>query len=349
MPVTYFKSADFKSDIYFQKFRAQNPKFEYFGPARTPLFYGLPKVHKPNLPLRPIVSACDSPTDQLSNYVTHFIQPLVEILPSYIRDNKHFLQLLESLPPLPENAILVTADVTSLYTNIPHEEGIESVLHYMKLNANTLPPDGPSPHTIGILLETILKNNNLSFMDKHFLQLVGTAMGTKATPPYANLFMGRHEETIRETFIWAIPFWKRFIDDIFLIFLGTTEQLQSMKDFMNNLHPTIKFTFEHSTQEISFLDMRILIGTDRKLSTTLYRKPTDCAALLHFHSNHSLKCKESIVFSQTLRYNLLITDDTLLQKELDSLAISLLARQYPLEIITRNIFKALLHSRETLL
>ena len=37
------------------------------------------------------------------------------------------------------------------------------------------------------------------------------------------------------------------------------------------------------------------------------------------------------------------------QKELDSLATSLLARQYPLEIITRNISKALLHSRETLL
>ena len=239
-------------------------------PACTPLFYGLPKVHKPNISLRPIVSAYDSPTDQLWNYVTHFIKPLLEILPSYIRDSKHFLQLLESLPPLPENAILVTADVTSLYTNIPHEEGIESVLHYMKLHANTLPPGAPSPHTIGVLLETILKNNNLSFMDRHFLQLVGTAMGTKAAPPYANLFMGRHEETIREAFIWAIPFWKRFIDDIFLIFIGTTEQLQSMKDFMNNLHPTIKFTFEHSTQEISFLEMKIRIGADCKLSTTLY-------------------------------------------------------------------------------
>ena len=58
--------------------------------GRTPLLYGLPKVYMSNIPLRPIVSACDSPTDQLSNYVTHFIQPLVEILPSYIRDSKHF-------------------------------------------------------------------------------------------------------------------------------------------------------------------------------------------------------------------------------------------------------------------
>ena len=173
-------------------------------PAQTPLFYGLPKVHKPNIPLQPIVSACDSPTNQLSNYVTNFIQPLVEILSSYICNSKHFLQLLESLLPLPENAVIVTA-VISLFTNISHEEGIESVLHYMKLHANALPPCAPSLHTIRILLETILKNN------RHFLQLISTAMGTKASPPYTNLFMGRHKETILEAFIWAITFWKRLI------------------------------------------------------------------------------------------------------------------------------------------
>ena len=183
--------------------------FTLQNPVRTPLFYGLPKVHNSNIPLRQIVLACDSPTDQLSNYVTHFIQPLVGTLHSYIRDSKHFLQLLESLPPLPESAILVTADVTSLCTNITHEEGIDSVLHYMRLHADAQPPGALSPHKIGILLETILKYNRPSFMEKHFLQLMGTAMGTKAAPPYANLFMGRHEETIWEAFIWAILFWKK--------------------------------------------------------------------------------------------------------------------------------------------
>ena len=95
--------------------------------------------------------------------------------------------------------------------------------------------------------------------------------------------------------------------------------------------------------------MKIHIGADCKLSTTMYRKPTDCAAFLHFHSNHSLKCKESIVFSQALRYNLLLADDSVLQKELDSLTISLLARKYLLEVITCNISKAFLHSHDTLL
>ena len=100
----------------------------------------------------------------------------------------------------------------------------------MKFHANTLPSGTPNPHTIGALLETILKNSNLSFMDTHFLQLVGTAIGTKAAPPYVNLFMGRHEETIREAFIWAIPFWKRSTDDIFLlIFLRTTKQIPTQR------------------------------------------------------------------------------------------------------------------------
>ena len=296
--------------------------------ARTPLFYGLPTVHKPNIPLQPIVSACDSSTDQLSNYVTHSKQPLVETLLSYIWDSKHFLQLLESLLPLPENAILVAADVTSLYTNILYEAGLESVLHYMKLHANTLPPGAWSPDTTGILLETILKSNNLSFMDKHCLQLVGTTMGTKAAPSYANLLMGRYEETICEIFIWAILFWKRFIDNIFLIFLGTTTQLSTLHDFTKHLHPTIKFAFQHSSQQISFLDMKIQIGADCKLFPTLYKKPTDCATLLHFHSNHSLKRKETIDFWQVLRCNLLIADHHVLQKELNFLWISLLVRKY---------------------
>ena len=67
--------------------------------------------------------------------------------------------------------------------HLTHEEGIESVL------------GTPRPHTIGILLENILKNNNLSFIDRQFLQLVSTEMGTKAATPYAIFFIGSHEET----------------------------------------------------------------------------------------------------------------------------------------------------------
>ena len=160
-------------------------------PTCTPLFHGFPKVHKPHIKLWPIVTACDTPPINFQT-VTHFIQPLVETLPSYILDSKHFLQLLESFPPLPENAILVKADATSLYTKITHKEGIESVQHYMKLHTNTLPQSALSPHTLGIHLKPSLRTTTFSFIDKHFLQMIETAMGTKAAPPYPNLFMGNN-------------------------------------------------------------------------------------------------------------------------------------------------------------
>ena len=99
--------------------------------TRTHLLYGLPKIHKPDCLLQRIVSGCDGPTDLLSAYLTHFIQPLPSNLPSHIKDSKYFLNLIEKLPPLQTNAILVTADVMYLYTNIAHEEGLAAVIHFM--------------------------------------------------------------------------------------------------------------------------------------------------------------------------------------------------------------------------
>ena len=48
--------------------------------TRAPLFYGVPKTHKPGCPPRPIVSGYDGPTNHLSAHVTHFIQPLARSL-----------------------------------------------------------------------------------------------------------------------------------------------------------------------------------------------------------------------------------------------------------------------------
>ena len=115
--------------------------------TRTPLFYGLPKIHKPGCPLRPIVSGRDGGlTVHLSAYVTHFIQPLASNFPSHIKDTKHILNLIEKRSLLPPNALLVTADVISLYTNIPHEEGIAAVIHCMEEYKHKLPTTPYSAH-----------------------------------------------------------------------------------------------------------------------------------------------------------------------------------------------------------
>lgn len=316
---------------------------------RTPIFYGLPKLHKTGTPLRPIVSGCDGPTDKLSKYLTHFIQPLAEKTSSYIRDSKHFIQLLQNVDQLPSNTFLITADVTSLYTNIPHNEGIESITYFIDLFRKDLPTYAPPTIIFKIITEFILKNSIFQFLDSFFIQKEGTSMGTRMAPPYANLFMARLEETILKSHCHHLLFWKRFIDDIFFIFQGTREELSSFMNFMNTIHKSIKFTFDISRNNISFLDLLIYRTTNNHLHTTIYRKPTDSSCLLHFNSYHPLHVKESIIYSQALRYNLLITDDTNLQLELYNLTRYLLARKYPLKLINKNISKALLFSQDELL
>ena len=60
---------------------------------KTPVIYFLPKIHKPDNPARPIVSACSCPTELISSFLDGVMFPLVKMLPSYIKDTKHALQI----------------------------------------------------------------------------------------------------------------------------------------------------------------------------------------------------------------------------------------------------------------
>ena len=89
-------------------------------------FYILPKIHKPGNPGRPIVSANGHPTEKISEFVSYHLNPLVQTLPSYVKNTTHLLDKLQDFDDIPPNALLVTLDVSSLYTNIPTTEGIDA-------------------------------------------------------------------------------------------------------------------------------------------------------------------------------------------------------------------------------
>ena len=169
-----------------------------------------------------------------------------------------------------------------------------------------LSKNGPPFHKVCTILDFILKHRTFKFMDTHIHQIQGTSIGARMASPYANFFMGKEESTIILTFLNLIYFWKRFIDGIFFIFLGSHSQLNFLMTFMYAISPTVKYTFTYSEQTVTFRDVQIYLSNTRKLKTKLYRELTDCMALLHFHSDHPLSCKEGIIYSQALRYNMII-------------------------------------------
>ena len=111
---------------------------------------------------------------------------------------------------------LVTLDVSSLYTNIPHKEGIEACRIALNSSGH-LSRSRLKTESICDLMHMILTMNNFDFDNNHFIQLHGTAMGTRMAPAYANLFMGDLEEKLLAQFPLKPYLWWRYIDDIFMV------------------------------------------------------------------------------------------------------------------------------------
>ena len=174
-------------------------------------------------------------------------------------------------------------------------------------------------------------------------------MGTKCAPPYSCIFMGKFENNYILPLSELIRFWKRFIDDIFFIFLGSLSELNALMNAMNNLHPTIKFNFKFSQTKVEFLDTTIHIDSKGKLYSTLYTKPTDTMALLHFDSFHPSQTKSSIIYSQAIRYRMLITCDDTLKEELKKLRTHLIFRGYPRKLIEKEFRKISAYSQQDVL
>ena len=228
----------------------------------------------------------------------HFIQPLVPNLTSYVRVTGHLLWLLNDLK-LTENTLLCMLDVKSLYTNIPNAEGIAAVRQSLAQTCD--PRENPTYDSLCELLKLVHTCNNFQFNNKHFLQVGGTAMGTKLAPSFANIFMGWFEETHVYPYKLQPLLWKRYIDDISIIWQHIEEELNKFIKYLNNKHDTIKFTEETSDVSINFLDITIALNPQGKLTTTLYCKPTDSHNYLLYSSEHPRHILREIPYSQFLR------------------------------------------------
>ena len=122
----------------------------------------------------------------------------------------------------------------------------------MKAVAKSLirsPANHTDPRTVLELLKKSYTRTVLSLMEKNYLQIGGTAMGTKLAPSYANIFMGDLEERLLSKWEKDPFFWARFIDDIFMIWTHSPTDLLKFLDYLKSSHQTIKFTMEYSKKE----------------------------------------------------------------------------------------------------
>ena len=302
-------------------------------------------IHRPNdLKFRPIVGGPNSATQRLSHFLDLVLKPLCKEVPSFIRDDIDFLNCLPDR--VDAGSKLVTFDVINLYTNIPHNLGLEAVAFWLEKASGKI--DCRFSHAFILeSLELILNRNVFYFDGKYYIQKKGTAMGSKVAPTYATLVLGYLEEKLFKTMEdkhgseisnYLRINWKRFLDDCFIIWnnnLTTDEFFQEI----NSLHPPIQFTKNESDTNIAFLDVLVkLIGN--RITTDLYCKSTDTHNYLNFGSCHPKHTKINIPFSLASRVVTIVKDKELQKKRLSELHIQLRKQDYPEEVIRNGIERA---------
>lgn len=318
---------------------------------RGRIFYLLPKIHKPlakwpnlgKMPEgRPIVSDCNSESYRVCEYIDSFLQPLSIKNDACIKDTYDFVSKVRG-QKIPKNAILVTADVTALYTNMDLNRTLEVVKETFQNNPDPKRPD----EFLLKLLEITLKNNDFQFGDEHFVQILGTAMGKRYAPSLANLYLKYFDEKAKDGIFGIKPLlYFRFIDDVHFAWTGTEKQLKQFETYLNTLIPGIKITFEYSTESVHFLDTTLYKKPETNydvIQTKVYFKETDTHQLLHKMSFHPKHTSRGVLKSQLLRFKRISSCYEDYSKACGILFKALIQRQYSrslLRSMKRSIWKS---------
>jgi len=246
---------------------------------------------------RPIAASHSYITRPISIFVDELVKPSIA-MPTVLRDSGELIQCLETFE-LPANCFLVTADVSSLYPNIDTKKAIialDLLLREAKVAQTPL---------LVQFTRLILENNFIKseFSADIYHQNFGIAMGTPFAVTAANAFMYYHERDIVETFSRYLPLYKRFIDDIFVIWDGPREILLEFLHAINTKDERIKITYEISESKISFLDL-LLFKVDgcATLHYSTFQKPLNKYLYIPYESFHPNSNKKAFIKGELMRY-----------------------------------------------
>ena len=292
--------------------------------SRMGILYGLPKIHKNNVPLRPILSCINNYSYKVAKFFIPLLNPLS--IGSYmVRDSFSFVQELLNLNFNSSSVVMVSFDVTTLFTNISLDETIDIISNCVFANAVRF--HGLTRCEFRKLLCFAVKNCHFLYNGVLYQQTDGVALGSLLGPLFANIFLSFHEKGWLSKCFKPL-LYRRYVDDCFLLF-KSTDQIPQFLDFFNRQHPNIKFTCEiESNSTLPFLDISI-IRKNGVYETSVYQKPTFTGLFTNFHSFISSQYECNLIPSLVhCLYNICSNYENF-QAQLESLRQILNRNSYP--------------------
>lgn len=302
------------------------------------ILYGLPKIHKLLIPLRPIFAACGTPTYKLAKFLVPILSPLTTNDFS-IKNSYQFASDIRNLTITPE-MVMASFDVESLFTNIPVSETIDIAVNSLFQNCNTVA--GMTIKLFRQILELAVLNSYFLFDKCLYRQTDGVGMGLPLGPTFANLFLCFHERRwINNCPLEFRPvYFRRYVDDCFIIF-NDRSHVDKFLNYLNVQHPKIRFTKEvESDGSLPFLDISVK-RSGASLETSVYRKPTFTGLSTSFFSFIPTSVKRSIVDSAIFRAFTISSSYVLFHTELSFLKSLFFNNGFPAWLVDSCIKKFL--------
>ena len=163
-----------------------------------PRFYSLPKIHKPDTPLRPVVSSCGSITYGVAMELVKILKPLVGKSQHNINSTQDFVEQVKHITLAP-GGCLSSYDVSALFTSVPVDPVLNIIKDLLEKDDTLKDRTVMTVSDIILLLEFCLKNTYFSFQDQFYEQVEGEAMGSIVSPIVANLYMEYLEQKALST------------------------------------------------------------------------------------------------------------------------------------------------------
>ena len=294
----------------------------------SPKFYGLPKVYKEGIPLRPIVSSIGAVSYETSKELARILKPLVGKSPHHVRNTQDSIEQIKDIK-LKEDQCMMSYDVKALFPPVPIQPALNTIQKLLQEDKELQQRTTMSVENITTLLEFCLKSTYFTPQTRFFEQQEGAAMGSPISPIVANLCMEEFETKAISSSPHPPYLWRRFVDDTFTIIKSSEKE--RFLEYLNTMDPNIQFTSEESREDGSmfFLDILITPKEDGSLSTTVYRKPTHTDLYIQWGSNHTVSSKYSVVGSLHHRAKTICSSQDLLQQEEDHLKQALTRCKYP--------------------
>lgn len=263
---------------YPQRFLPRNPL--------PPRLYGLPKIHKPAIPIRPVVSYTNTLTHRIAHKLNRDFRQHVHYTSQHTILNS--VELISKIKdtPVPANAKLVSFDVSSLFPSIPTSECKDLLKDIIDKSSCAVPIKTELFNLISLCIDA----NYFKFNDIFYKQDSGLPMGSPLSPLLADIFMDNWENNLfqsRHPLLNNLVYWHRYVDDILALWTGTHRQLNIFTQFINSLHANINLTteIEDKHRSLNFLDLTITLVNDHH-EFNIYRKPTHTDTIIHNTSQH---------------------------------------------------------------